>query len=333
MVEVFGRVAEVLRPDGTLWLNLGDCYSTGAGRVGECPGGGSNGERGRKASPMTQPNRMPLPGLKPKDLIGVPWRVAFALQAAGWYLRASIVWAKPNPMPESIRDRPTRSHEMIFLLAHPESRGRYYYDCEAVREPAAVGDHARAKVTRSESHVPGSPIHSGLLTEIGPEGGRNLRDVWTLATQPCAEAHFATFPERIPEIALAAGTSALGVCSRCGAPWARVVEATGWTIGASWHDHAADAERGAGQGGGERTARMNDGSYRRATVGWEPRCECGSPDRVPALVLDPFAGAGTTLLVAARMGLRSVGVEANPEYLAMASRRVGAEAEQRQIAW
>lgn len=148
MVEVFSEVRRVLRDDGTCWVNLGDCYATGAGRVGACPGGGERGakwagyrgdrDKDPKATgigPMTQPNRMPLPGLKPKDLVGIPWRVAFALQADGWYLRSDIIWHKPSPMPESVTDRPTKSHEYIFMLSKSE---RYAYDAEAIKEPGTL---------------------------------------------------------------------------------------------------------------------------------------------------------------------------------------------------
>src|SRR5262245_26754765 len=140
LVTVFRAVRRVLRPDGTVWLNLGDSYATGAGRVGEHPGGGAQGEAWRERGAMTSPNRLPIPGLKPKDLVGIPWRVAFALQADGWWLRSDIIWAKPNPMPESITDRPTKAHEYIFLLAKAE---RYYYDAEAIKEPQSQGTYER----------------------------------------------------------------------------------------------------------------------------------------------------------------------------------------------
>jgi site-specific DNA-methyltransferase (cytosine-N4-specific) len=149
MTEVMMLAREVLADDGTLWMNMGDCYATGAGKVNTAPGGGIQGERwagGRgddkrpKMGPITQPNRMPQPGLKPKDLAGQPWRLAFALQDAGWWLRSDIIWAKPNPMPESTRDRPTKAHEYLFLLAKSE---RYYFDFEAWKEPVTGGAHAR----------------------------------------------------------------------------------------------------------------------------------------------------------------------------------------------
>ena len=149
MTEVMMLAREVLADDGTLWMNMGDCYATGAGKVNTAPGGGIQGERwagGRgddkrpKMGPITQPNRMPQPGLKPKDLAGQPWRLAFALQDAGWWLRSDIIWAKPNPMPESTRDRPTKAHEYLFLLAKSE---RYYIDFEAWKEPVTGGAHSR----------------------------------------------------------------------------------------------------------------------------------------------------------------------------------------------
>lgn len=148
MVDVFRLVRDALADDGTLWLNLGDSYATGAGRVGNAPGGGAQGERWRgghegkhgQVGPMTQPNRLPIAGLKPKDLIGIPWRVALALQADGWYLRSDIIWHKPNPMPESIKDRPTKAHEYLFLLAKSE---RYFYDAEAIKESCSENTNER----------------------------------------------------------------------------------------------------------------------------------------------------------------------------------------------
>ena len=138
MVEGFHEVRRVLRSDGTLWLNMGDSYATGAGKVGNCPGGGEQGANWKGVA--TSPNRMPIVGLKPKDLCGIPWMVAFALRADGWYLRQDIIWHKPNPMPESVTDRCTKSHEYIFLLTKNE---RYFYDQDAILEPVSMSTHAR----------------------------------------------------------------------------------------------------------------------------------------------------------------------------------------------
>ncbi len=207
LADTFDEVRRVLRPDGTLWLDIGDSYTSG-NRAWRAPD--------RKNVARAMGTRPPTPeGLKPKDLIGVPWRLAFTLQERGWYLRSDIVWSKPNAQPESVTDRPTRSHEMVFLLSASE---KYLYDVDAVRGP----------------------------------NDRRLRSVWELNTQPSREAsgHFATFPESLAER-----------CIRIG-------------------------------------SREGD------------------------LVLDPFAGSGTTLVAAAALGRRYLGVELNPEYVAMAQRRL-----------
>src|SRR6266550_1548866 len=177
MVDVFREVWRVLREDGTLWLNMGDCYATGAGKVGEC-GHVYYG-------PMTQPNRMPIEGLKAKDLVGMPWRLAFALQADGWWLRSDIIWSKRNPMPESVTDRPTKSHEHLFLLAKSE---RYYYDAEAIREPISPKTLSVQTTPRKGTGVESAGEKLNLWMERN--GGRyypprrNKRSVWTIATEP-----------------------------------------------------------------------------------------------------------------------------------------------------
>jgi len=163
MVEVFREVRRVLRDDGSLWLNLGDSYASSPASGGEQSATMTGGEH--KRTPRTRYTRPP--GLKPKDLVGIPWRVAFALQADGWYLRSDIIWHKPNPMPESVRDRPTKAHEYLFLLTKSK---RYYYDADAIN-PA----------------------------------GRNKRSVWTVATAPYAGAHFAVFPPKLIEPCILAG--------------------------------------------------------------------------------------------------------------------------------
>lgn len=179
MVEVFRLVRDVLSEDGVLFLNLGDSYATGAGSVGNSPGGGKQGAQW--SGPMTQPNRMPIAGLKPKDLCGMPWRVAFALQADGWWLRSDIIWAKKNPMPESVRDRPTRAHEYLFLLT---KNPRYYYDAEAVREPDVTKPQRWISKGIDDRRVPGQQPQSPGMSQRQANGlgaGRNRRTVWTIA--------------------------------------------------------------------------------------------------------------------------------------------------------
>jgi len=207
MVAIFREVRRVLRIDGTCWVNMGDCYATGAGRVGACPGGGAQGNEWK--GPTTQPNRMPIFGLKPKDLVGMPWRLAFALQADGWWLRSDIIWHKPNPMPESVTDRPTKAHEYVFLLT---KSARYYYDADAVREEHTMRPQARPKGHKRRRPDLLMPEHTWSRTireAPGIDGnplGRNLRTVWTIPTAPFKDAHFATFPPRLVEPCIKAGT-------------------------------------------------------------------------------------------------------------------------------
>jgi DNA modification methylase len=209
MVDVFREVRRVLRKDGTLWLNLGDSYGTGSGPTSDKSTLRGNGHVGggpkAKAIATTGPR-----GLKPKDLVGIPWRVAFALQADGWYLRSDIIWAKPNPMPESVTDRPTKGHEYLFLLSRSAT---YHYDADAVREDATghdagrMGVHAANKFDRSAGNTNGlgaSTLHTNATA-------RNRRSVWTVATKPYPGAHFATFPEALVEPCILAGCPENGV--------------------------------------------------------------------------------------------------------------------------
>jgi len=205
LVGVLREARRVLRDDGTLWLNLGDSYA-GTGKSG----GGAQGERWKEAGADTVGPRggkwKPAPeGLKQKDLIGIPWRVALALQADGWYLRQDIIWHKPNPMPESVRDRCTKSHEYIFLLSKSPS---YYFDSVAMQEPVAASTAARlAQPTLADqtgsARVPGKT--NGNMKAVGNGETRNRRSVWTVTTKPFKEAHFATFPPDLIEPCVLAG--------------------------------------------------------------------------------------------------------------------------------
>jgi DNA modification methylase len=210
MVAVFREVWRVLRDDGTLWVNMGDCYSSGNSgqNVRDNNGGFQPGLNSRTQSyTKANPGRKPVPGMKPKDLCMMPARLAMALQADGWYLRSEIVWHKPNPMPESVTDRPTKAHEMIYLLAKQE---RYFYDAEAIKEQSTDPDDDRK--SRSDNGNKRLPEDIGVARMGGIRPGsqtyalRNKRTVWTIATQPYAEAHFATFPEEIPKLCILAGS-------------------------------------------------------------------------------------------------------------------------------
>jgi DNA modification methylase len=202
MVDVFREVRRVLRKDGTCWVNYGDCYA--GGHSGRNDSGreiqradGSVGKTTQKHDGVTI-NR-PLAGLKPKDLVGMPWRVAFALQADGWWLRSDIIWHKPNPMPESVTDRPTKAHEYVFLLT---KAARYYYDADAVREAAIHGE----KFHGAYDHRPdGLNRRNGRHGQDNTTQSRNLRTVWTIPTHAFPGAHFATFPPKLVEPCVKAG--------------------------------------------------------------------------------------------------------------------------------
>jgi DNA modification methylase len=244
LVDVFREVRRVLRDDGTLWLNLGDSYASrpswGRGGVSTLDGRKQGGENGKSA------DRTNLPGLKPKDLIGIPWRVAFALQADGWYLRQDIIWHKPNPMPESVRDRCTKAHEYIFLMSKSP---RYYFDADAIVEKAKQWPGHTSK-KQGEFAGKGVTPGTGQSAFRAIRDTRNRRSVWTVTTKPFKGAHFSTFPPDLIEPCILAG------------------------------------------------------------------CPEGGT------VLDPFGGAGTTALVAARNNRHAILIELNPEYAAMARARI-----------
>ena len=311
---------------------------------------------------------MPIPGLKSKDLVGIPWMVAFALRADGWWLRSDIIWAKPNPMPESVTDRPTKSHEYIFLLTKREI---YFYDAEAIKEPAALSSLARwdqnIEAQLGSDRVPGKT--NGNMKAVGgprstrdnfkrenskrgasmdghsqgthrPDrkeseydlGTRNKRSVWTITTKPYSEAHFATFPPELPKLSILAGTSAKGCCSKCGAPWERIIElgepdlehqrACGGDLNGEYGGTATkDFSSAKAQDASEVKARILRGMVNRKTTGWQPTCECEDTEIIPCTVCDPFAGSGTTGEVALELGRSAILIELNEKYLPLIDRR------------
>ena len=205
LVAVFREVRRVLRDDGTLWLNLGDSYARTGGtdrKVSETAKVGSTRNTLEQMSDRT--SRASCIGLKPKDLIGIPWRVAFALQADGWWLRQDIIWHKPNPMPESVRDRCTKAHEYVFLLS---KSARYWYHAEAIKEPAISTEPSGNGFAGRQGGSRSLPMSGGEGTSERwqPGGARNRRSVWTIATQPYSGAHFATFPPALAEPCILAG--------------------------------------------------------------------------------------------------------------------------------
>lgn len=202
MAEVFREVWRVLRPTGTVWLNLGDSYSSG-GRT-------TTTNDSFRGDTLVNTTRTPVvKGIKAKDLVGIPWRVAFALQADGWYLRSDIIWSKPNPMPESVQDRPTKAHEYIFLLTKSP---RYYYDADAIREEAVAERWGGHKPMNLKNTKDTHGVFNGLTRERDMmPSDRNKRTVWEIATQPYSEAHFATYPEKLVEPCILAGCPQGGV--------------------------------------------------------------------------------------------------------------------------
>jgi len=397
MVEIFGEVRRVLRKDGTVWLNLGDSYA--ANRSYQVTDSKHINVGNNHGSIITD-------GLKPKDLCGIPWRVALALQADGWWLRSDIIWSKPNPMPESVNGwrwerhrvkvsggnrgsesqksafnsrrpqqdhngkdfkssaawedcpgcsvcklndglvlrkgswRPSTSHEYLFMLTKSDN---YFCDAEAVRETRSENTHSSGtkwmtdmtfKTTEPGSGNRNNRSFQSYMRDQPQDSGRNLRSVWEMTTQPYPEAHFATFPESLPERCIMAGTSEKGCCRKCGSPWVRVMEKNQLDESGSYGSntpgkhsrmfldrdpqHSSKLKRQKKPTGGD-----NDDSFPSPkTIGWRPSCRCNAGDPVSCRVLDPFSGAGTTVLVADKLGRYGIGIDLKAEYSTMARNRV-----------
>jgi len=280
MVEVFAEVRRVLRDDGTLWLNLGDSYHRG-------------------------------------QLSGIPWRVAFALQESDWRLRQEIIWHKPNPMPESIRNRCTKAHETVFLFAKSDS---YFYDADSVKEKSVDKESFRGRSKRGKDKFVGQPMSDTRagFSNIAPGKTyptRNRRSVWTIPTRPYRGAHFAVMPPALVAPCILAGTSAEGCCGECGAPVEMILkrERKPTRPGADTKTTGNAAREG------------NRDPLRHITttetLGWKASCKCNAGP-VPCTVFDPFAGSGTTLAVAIANGRSGIGCELNRDYIALAEARI-----------
>lgn len=323
LVEVFREVTRVLRPDGTLWLNLGDSFARDTTVRWDNT---LHREAGWKAGQATRrsPNPVRNGEAKAKDLLGIPWSVAFALRDDGWYLRNDNIWAKNAVMPESVRDRMTRCHEYVFHFAHPDSGGRYFYDLVNGQEAATcVALRGPARDRRTDNNG-----NEGLARRE-PTGTRNRRTVWTVNPRPFKGAHFAVFPPDLVEPIVRIATSDHGVCTTCGASWLRVLKKHK-VVGAGASARGADSKRADSEEMGS-NARLNARrlgqeyeAERRApeTVGWRATCSCPSTALVPATILDPFSGSGTTAGVAVKHGRIGVGCELNPTYASLTPERV-----------
>ena len=276
----------------------------------------------------------------------MPWRVAFALQSNGWWLRSDSIWAKCNPQPSSVIDRPTPAHEYIFLLSRS---ARYFYDREAVRVPLTTVEKRTERVRyngkseRTSQFMPPNPAGRNLWTilpaeeSLEPETMETLwrffldaylrapeQDLWTtweMVCQSFKHAHYATFPEALAETCIRAGTSEYGCCAACAAPWERVLAPTEEYAKRLGKDYANQDKKAQGIANGV-PPRMDGPLYQ--TTGWKASCACGTDERVPCTVLDPFSGSGTTGLVALREKRSYVGIELNPDYHRMSCDRLRA---------
>lgn len=341
IIAVFREVRRVMRPDATCWVNFGDSYASSPGKHKETDKVGAkqstnpgSAARGDKCGG----------GLKQKDLIGIPWRVALALQADGWYLRSDIIWSKANPMPSSVTDRPATSHEYIFLLTKSPT---YFFDMEAIKEPvtgtaAPRMSKAALNEIRENRELGMSPVESNpnghgvnpkarkeqfntaatstfKTTCSLPVSSRNKRSVWTLPSQAYPESHYATFPPDLIRPCILAGTSQGGCCAACGAPLERVIEkgkpdrahqlACGGDKKGEYHGKATKDFLGSkAQDASATKARILAGMVEKKTVGWKPTCKCEAAT-APCTVLDPFGGSGTTGQVALEYGRRCVLIE------------------------
>ena len=297
MADVFDEVKRVLRPDGSLWLNLGDTYEN-------------------------------------KDLQQIPARVALELQNRGWILRNRVTWAKPNPMPHSVKDRLNDTTEAVF---HFVKNREYWYDLDAIREPHAESTAQRIESNpinvneqghkRSKDNAPGNNDKSGGLNEPGKNyadnmnpAGKNPGDVFEVTTKPFPKAHFAVYPPELCEKPIKA-TCPPKVCAECGSPYERVTEKTGeWhTTSGGYQNHASKTKHGEGGDSPDDTPVIMEREFK----GWTPTCDCDIDSTEPGIALDPFAGAGTTLLKAKELGRKFVGIELNAKYADMARARVG----------
>ena len=323
MVAVFRECYRILRNDGVMFVIVGDSYNAHPGqrKVSDAAGVKQQTNTGAVACASRS-----VASLKPKDLCGIPQRLALALQAAGWTWRSEIIWSKGNPMPESVQDRPTKSHEQILMFTKQE---RYFWDQEAVREEAVYGDHHakyqgtytshKIEALQEKGALNGAQYQVGLQMAAKNPYFRNLRDVWHLNSEPTSHAHYATFPTELVSRCIRAGSPET-CCGSCGKGWQRVVEygeydgpVTRGTQGYS----SVGKQRDSGVGGLQRRSRLS------STL--EPACSC-PPDPVPSLVYDPFLGSGTTVLVARQLRRHGIGGDLSAAYLDIARERLGLKA-------
>lgn len=295
LCDILDEVERVLRPDGTLWLNMGDSYFGGGRSQGKTPemdeGEIQEHNTGSYVDPPDWSNASDV--LKPKDQSLIPHRVAIELQRRGWYVRSTVIWHKTTAMPESVKDRPTNAHEYVFLLSKSE---QYFYDHFAIKEPMTTGGEGTLK---------------------------NKRDVWSIPGASYGGEHFAVYPKDLIEPCIKASTSDKGQCAECGAPIKRVTEKDGIAYQDAGNRKRADAP-GPGMEitEGHNSVFQEGHIFDEQTAGWERQCDCDTDETEPQIVLDPFMGSGTTGIMALKYGRRFVGVDLNQEFIDIAKERI-----------
>ena len=346
LVKVFREVKRVLRDDGTLWINIGDSYaSREKNRTEKQAGAGSNiqGSLSSQKQSLVQKTKI-VDGLKQKDLVGIPWMLAFALRRDGWYLRQDIIWHKTTSMPESVTDRCTKNHEYIFLLSKSP---KYYYDHVAIMQEAknpanswkgssfdkgktgAVMDEYRNGVRKSGNKERktgkdrGCPDNTGsnVCSNVPWEGVKaNKRSVWSVTPRGFKESHFATFPPELIIDCIKAGTSEYGCCSDCGAPYVRKFSKKLVPTSKAAYNSKIDSRDIQADAKDAGSNRMKDGHKSGhineiETISWQRACICRNHTVVPCRVLDCFSGAGTTPIVAQKLGRDWYAIDLNKSYI------------------
>jgi len=308
LVEICNEIKRVLRKDGTFWLNIGDGYNNNSGFSRAKKKWKREGRKGGSADKKSFKHAV----IKIKDLVGIPWRLAFALQEAGWYLRCDVVWSKTNPMPDGAKDRPTRGHEYIFLLTKSQ---KYFYDYYAVLEDS--DEHPDGEQGFGANYQEGTfrMDQERIFTHYGK---RNKRSVWETSVSSFKGNHFATFPLKLISPCVRAGTSEYGCCVKCGTPWDRKFAKEKVKIDQKKNNKNIET----GDFIFNCMPVKEVYSLHLVEKGWAKQCKCDTNEVKPCIVLDPFSGMATTGLAAFKCNHNYIGIELNKKYLQMSRERL-----------
>ena len=340
IVEIFRAMKPKLKETATIWLNYGDSYAATVNgtKVKDI----KNDDRGFVDKPFSTIQGV----LKPKDLVMIPNRIAIALQDDGWWIRSEIIWHKPNPMPESVKDRPTSAHEKIWLITKSK---KYYYDADAIRVPQKQDSIARAgrdvwknnKTDSGNYSIPNvdsaKKLNQKVLDTVaeGKIPMANKRNVWTVTTKPFKGAHFATFPKDLIEPCIKAGCPEK-ICVECGKPYIRKIKignynkeyqkSCGGNVDGKYTGKSTKNYKGAkAQNPSETKKRILESLREKIDLGLHKNCECNTQDYKPGIVLDPFGGSGTTGIVSKHLKRKAILIELNAEYISIAKKRINKE--------